>query len=78
MVAMRGAPSGAPGFLCLDRSTNPRVAAALRLAAKVTALSFPQDKSQRKKMLILRQVIMLSELTVNRVLDNQRLPNSSQ
>ncbi|QRK86546.1 hypothetical protein JN757_12520 [Pseudomonas granadensis] len=36
------------------------------------------DSSQRKKMLILRQVIMLSELTVNRVLDNQRLPNSSQ
>lgn len=28
----------------------------------------------RKKMLVLQQVIMLSELVVGRVLDNQRLP----
>jgi hypothetical protein len=33
------------------------------------------DPSQRKKMLILQQVIMLSELVVGRVLDNQRLPH---
>lgn len=33
------------------------------------------DSSQRKKMLILQQVIMLSELVVGRVLDNQRLPH---
>nr|WP_315447273.1 DUF6124 family protein [uncultured Pseudomonas sp.] len=33
------------------------------------------DSSQRRKMLILQQVIMLSELVVGRVLDNQRLPN---
>ena len=33
------------------------------------------DSPHRKKMLILQQVIMLSELVVSRVLDNQRLPN---
>ena len=33
------------------------------------------DPPQRKKMLILQQVIMLSELVVGRVLDNQRLPH---
>ncbi|MBK5512465.1 DUF6124 family protein [Pseudomonas sp. TH15] len=33
------------------------------------------DISQRRKMLILQQVIMLSELVVGRVLDNQRLPH---
>jgi hypothetical protein len=32
------------------------------------------DTSQRKSMLVLQQLIMLSELVVNRVLDNQRVP----
>ncbi|WP_223487939.1 DUF6124 family protein [Pseudomonas sp. A-RE-19] len=32
------------------------------------------DDSQRKAMLMLQQVIMLSELVVNRVLDNYRVP----
>ncbi|MBY8957125.1 hypothetical protein J1G18_07490 [Pseudomonas sp. MIS38] len=33
------------------------------------------DQSQRRAMLMLHQVIMLSELIVNRVLDSRRLPN---
>jgi hypothetical protein len=33
------------------------------------------DNSQRRTMLMLHQVIMLSELMVNRVLDGRRLPN---
>jgi len=33
------------------------------------------DSPHRKKMLILQQVILLSELVVSRVLNNQRLPN---
>ena len=38
-------------------------------------LADSNDSPHRKKMLILQQVIMLSELVVSRVLDNQRLPN---
>ncbi|VVN29773.1 hypothetical protein PS624_04774 [Pseudomonas fluorescens] len=38
-------------------------------------LAHSVDSPHRKKMLILQQVIMLSELVVSRVLDNQRLPN---
>ncbi|WP_426205152.1 DUF6124 family protein [Pseudomonas sp. TWP3-1] len=34
------------------------------------------DPSQRKAMLVLQQVIMLSELLANRVLDNQRIPQA--
>ncbi|MBT9266326.1 hypothetical protein KKQ10_15710 [Pseudomonas sp. MG-9] len=33
------------------------------------------DDSQRRAMLMLHQVIMLSELMVNRVLDGRRMPN---
>ena len=33
------------------------------------------DNSQRRAMLMLHQVIMLSELMVNRVLDGRRVPN---
>ena len=33
------------------------------------------DHSQRRAMLMLHQVIMLSELMVNRILDSRRLPN---
>ena len=33
------------------------------------------DTPQRRSMLILQQVIMLSELIVNRVLDARRLPS---
>jgi hypothetical protein len=33
------------------------------------------DTSQRKSMLVLQQLIMLSELVVNRVLDNHRVPD---
>ncbi|MFJ2712376.1 DUF6124 family protein [Pseudomonas sp. NPDC087346] len=33
------------------------------------------DDSQRRAMLMLHQVIMLSELMVNRVLDSRRLPH---
>jgi hypothetical protein len=33
------------------------------------------DGSQRRAMLVLQQVIMLSELAVNRVLDNYRVPH---
>ncbi len=33
------------------------------------------DHPQRRAMLMLHQVIMLSELMVNRVLDGRRVPN---
>ncbi|MFJ2359114.1 DUF6124 family protein [Pseudomonas fluorescens] len=33
------------------------------------------DNPQRRAMLMLHQVIMLSELMVNRVLDGRRVPN---
>jgi len=33
------------------------------------------DNSQRRAMLMLHQVIMLSELMVNRILDGRRVPN---
>jgi hypothetical protein len=33
------------------------------------------DNSQRRALLMLHQVIMLSELMVNRVLDGRRLPH---
>jgi hypothetical protein len=33
------------------------------------------EDPQRRAMLVLQQVIMLSELVVNRVLDNRRLPH---